>query len=134
MHQKLVPIHPPTIEDVKRQFEAWRSVRQPRQAIPAELWDAAACLCCTHRPYIVARQLRLNYTKLKEHAQALKIAPPMEKIPAASFVELDFGALLSDRQCVIEMKDSKGGKTTLKLKGDQCPDPVEICKAFWSRR
>lgn len=130
MHQPIVTVKTPTIEDVKRQFEAWRNAREPRQPIPAALWDAAASLCDSHRPYIVARELRLNYTKLRDHALKTE---PAAKAPAAAFIELDFGALLSDRQCIIEMQDSKGGKTTLKMKGDQCPDPVEVCKAFWSR-
>jgi len=133
MNQKLAPAEKGTIEDVRRQFETWRKSSKLHEPIPAELWKAAVSLCGTYRPYIIARKLRLNYTKLKEHVHALKTDLPIKKAPTAAFIELDFAAPAMAGQCVIEMQDPKGGKMTLQLSGDKCPDPIEICKAFWSR-
>ena len=134
MDQKFAPSKNPTIEDVDRQFAAWRKTSKLHEPIPSELWKAAANLCGTYLPYKIARKLRLNYTKLKEHMHALKTDLPIKKDPtAAAFIELDLGIPAMACQCVIKMQDSKGGKMTLQLQGDQCPDPIEICKAFWSR-
>lgn len=134
MNRKFAPTETPTIENVSWQFDAWRKTSKLHEPIPAELWKAAASLCGTYRPYKIARELGLNYTKLKEHARALKTDLPIQKAPAAAFIELDFDAPAMACQCVIEMQDAKGGKTTLQLKGDKCPDPIEICKAFWARQ
>jgi len=134
MVQKFEPTQIPRIEDVTRQFEDWRKTSKLHEPIPAELWKAAASLCETHRPYIIARKLRLNYTKLKEHANALKTDLHVQKAPSAAFIELDFGAPAIDRQCIIEMQNPKGGKMTLQFIGAQCPDPIEICKVFWNQR
>ena len=134
MSQKFTPPTEPTIEDVKRQFEVWRKSSKLHEPIPAELWEAAASLCGTHRPYIIARKLRLNYTKLKEHVHAFKSDLPVKRaFAAATFLELDIGAPAVVSQCVIEMRDPNGGKMTLQLNGKKCPDPIEICKAFWNR-
>ena len=134
MSQEFAPTTEPTIEDVTRQFEAWRKTCRLHEPIPAELWKAAASLYGTYPPYKIARKLRLNYTKLKDHMHALNTDLPMKKALAAEgFVELDFGAPGMACQCVIEMQDSNGGKMTLQLKRDECPDPIEICKAFWRR-
>ena len=133
MSQEFAPTVKPTVEDVKRQFEAWRKISKLHEPIPVELWKAAAGLCGAYRPYIVARKLRLNYTKLKQHVHALKDDLPIKKAPAATFIELDWVAPAMAGQCVIQMQDPKGGRMTLQLNGDKCPDPIEICKAFWSR-
>ena len=134
MYQEFASTENPTLEDVSRQFDAWRKTSKLHEPIPVQLWKAAASLCGTYRPYIIARKLRLNYTKLKEHVQALKMDLPIRKTPAtATSIELDFGIPAMDSQCVIEMNDPNGGKMTLQLKGDKCPDPIDICKAFWRR-
>lgn len=135
MYPKFTPAAKPTIEDVRRQFEDWRKTSKLHEPIPTELWEGAASLCATHPTYKIARTLRLNYTKLKEHVHALKTDLPINKAPAvaAAFIELDLDIPSMACQCVIEMQDPKGGKMTLQLQADQCPDPLEICKAFWSR-
>jgi hypothetical protein len=133
MSQEFAPTAKPTIEDVRRQFEAWRKTSKLHEPIPTELWIAAASLCATNPPYKIARKLRLNYTKLKDHVYALKTDLPIKKAPAAAFIELDLGVPAMAYQCVIEMQDPKGGKMTVQLQGDQCPDPIDICKAFWRR-
>jgi hypothetical protein len=135
MNGKFAPTEEPTLEEVSRQFDVWRKSSKLHEPIPAELWKAAASLCGTYRAYKIARRLRLNYTKLKEHVHALKPKLPIEKAPAATaFIELDFNTPAMVSQCVIEMQDPNGGKIALQLKGDKCPDPIDILKAFWSRK
>ena len=134
MSQKFTPTKAPSIEDVTKQFEAWRKTSKLHEPIPAELWKAAASLCATYPTYKIARKLRLNYTKLKEHLPAFKSELPIKKATAAgAFIELDLASAGKQCQYVIEMQDSSGGKMRLQLKGHQCPDPIKLCKAFWSK-
>jgi hypothetical protein len=56
------------LDQDKKRFVEWRSKRQRRGPIPEELWQIA----CSHIPSIgitrVAREFRLNDTKLREKA------------------------------------------------------------------
>jgi hypothetical protein len=126
----------PTIEEVKEQFDTWRKTRKFQEPIPAELWNAAAslCGCGTHRPYIIAQKLGLNYTKLKQHLPASNTALPIKKAPAqTAFVELDLGTAPVPPECIVEMQDENGGQLKLHLKGQPCPDLIEIFTAFWRK-
>jgi len=64
-----------TLDQDKKRFVEWRSKRQRRGPIPEELWQIA----CSHIPSIgitrVAREFRLNDTKLREKALQAGIAP-----------------------------------------------------------
>ena len=57
-----------TLDQDKQRFAEWRSQRQSRQPIPDALWH----LACNHIPALgitrVARECRLNDTKLREKA------------------------------------------------------------------
>ncbi len=57
-----------TLDQDKQRFAEWRSQRQQRQPIPDELWH----LACNHISTLgitrVAREFRLNDTKLREKA------------------------------------------------------------------
>jgi hypothetical protein len=134
MSQEFSSTETPTIETVRRKFEAWRKTSKLHEPIPAELWKAAASLCKTHRAYIIARKLRLNYTKLKEHVDSSQVDLPAKKAPTeAGFVDLGFASPPAACEYVIEMRDPAGGKMRFQFKGDQSPDPMEILKAFWGK-
>lgn len=57
-----------TLDQDKQRFAVWRSQRNGRQTIPEDLWR----LACKHVPSLgitrVAREFRLNDTKLREKA------------------------------------------------------------------
>ena len=128
MPPQFPPTTKPTLEEVKEQFEAWRKASKPNQSIPTELWNAAVSLCGsgTRRPYLIAQKLGLNYKDLKQHL--------MEKTPAQSaFVELDLGNASATPECMVEMQDEKGGQLKFQLKGQPCPDLIEILRAFWKK-
>ena len=134
MSQQFNGTDTPTIETVLRKFEAWREIRKLHEPIPIDLWKAAARLCKTHRPYIIARKLRLNYTKLKEHVDSAQSDLPAKKTPTeAEFVDLGFAAPPAACEYVLEMQEPAGGKMRFEFKGNQSPDPMEICKAFWGK-
>lgn len=126
----------PTLKEVKEQFEAWRKASKSNQSIPTELWNAAASLCGrgTRRPYLIAQKLGLNYKDLKQHLADPASVPPMEKAPAQNaFVELDLGNALGIPECRVEMQDEKGGQFKFHIKGQRCPDLIEILNAFWRK-
>jgi hypothetical protein len=134
MSQEFSSTETPTIEAVRRKFEAWRKTSKVHEPIPIELWKAAASLCHTQRPYIIARKLRLNYTKLKVHVDAARVDLPAKKAPTeGGFVDLGFTSPPAACEYVIEMQDAVGGKMRFQFKGNQSPDPMEICKAFWGK-
>jgi hypothetical protein len=134
MSQKFPPPKAPSIEEVTKQFEAWRKTSKVHEPIPAQLWTAAASLWATYPAYKIARKLRLNYTKLKEHLPAFKSELPIKKAGAtAAFIELDLASAGKLCEYVIEMQDPSGGKMRMQLKGHQCPDLIKICKAFWGK-
>jgi hypothetical protein len=134
MSQDITGTETPSIESVRRRFEDWREIRKLHEPIPPELWKAAASLCTVHRAYIIARKLRLNYTKLKEHLDAAPADLPSKKTPTeADFVDLGFASPPCACEYVIEMQDPAGGKMRFQFKGHQSPDPMKICKAFWSK-
>jgi len=58
-----------TLDQDKQRFGEWRSRRNGREAIPEELWR----LACRHIPTLgitrVAREFRLNDSKLREKAR-----------------------------------------------------------------
>jgi hypothetical protein len=126
----------PTIDQVKEQFDAWRKNKKLQKSIPDELWKAAASLCGhgTHRPYLIAKKLGLNYKKLKQHLPAANTTLPIKKAPAqTTFVEMDFATAPVFPECIVEMQDAKGGQLKFHLKGQRCPDLIEIVNAFWKK-
>ena len=50
----------PTIEEVRVQFETWRSTRNSRQPIPDQLWQAAFKLSKNYSIYKIALRLRID--------------------------------------------------------------------------
>src|SRR5688500_4148989 len=63
------------IEELKGQLAVWRQSRITGQAMPEELWKAAAELARRHSVFAVSRSLGLEFNKLKAHAQGRAPAP-----------------------------------------------------------
>lgn len=59
----------PELEEVVRQFEAWRANRRGR-LIPDELWKAALSLLDRHCPSTICRRLRLDAGRFKRIREA----------------------------------------------------------------
>jgi hypothetical protein len=125
----------PTIEDVRAQFESWRKTRKSRQPIPDKLWQAAVDLSKNHSIYIIAKTLRLDYTKLKNLTRKRPDNdPPIMKEISPAFIELDFGSSPTTAcECSIDIKGSDGTQMKMQFKGNHYFDPLELCKAFWRK-
>lgn len=58
------------LTEVRTAFEAWREERRGRQPIPARLWRAAVGLLDSYPISVVARELRLNPTGLRQRSRS----------------------------------------------------------------
>lgn len=119
-------LHQPTIEDVRKQLEAWRQTKRKRTPIPSDLWEAAASLCDHLSVNQVARTFHLNHTKLKTCVEQRKEnvnTPP-------TFMELPIISSLT-AECVVKMENRYGERLLMQFKGNVSLDLLELGKSFW---
>jgi hypothetical protein len=114
----------PSLENVQRQFEAWRNQPRRGRKIPQELWDAAARLCLRYSVLKVSRALRLGYNELKERAQSIS-----QRAAESPFVEL--GSLLPATEMVVDCEDGSGRRLRIQYQGALQADVPGLLKAFW---
>ena len=119
------------LDEDKQRFAAWRSQRQRRQPIPDELWR----LACNHISTLgitrVAREFRLNNTKLREKAiQAGIVLARRGKQEIARPKKVAFQEISLDRMfvpptpsLVLERPDGM----RVRIEG-QLPDPEYVSK------
>jgi len=55
----------PTLEELRRQLDAWRGEGRPGRRIPEALWNSAAALAREMGVNPVVRALHLDYVRLK---------------------------------------------------------------------
>src|SRR5438093_12633868 len=121
---------PAEMEELRQQFESWRSTHTHRSRIPETLWAAAAKLARHHGLYRTARALHLDYTKLKTLVVSGSAAKRKEAAP--TFVEL----LSTDRlpECIVELENARGKKMRIQLRGIPAPNVAILSRIFWSSR
>ena len=120
-----------SIEDIQEKFKQWRLSRiNPRERIPAPLWQSAAILAKDHSVNSVAKALRLNGQDLKKQV-AKYCGEHQAKAQAPSgFIELTCEAPVSPAECVIELADQKGIKMRISLRGNQNLDILDLICSF----
>src|SRR5438105_6768221 len=98
---------PADMEEVREQFEMWRSSHAHRSRIPETLWTSAVKLARQHGLHRTAKALNLDYAKLKALVGGKSAAKRKQATPA--FVELVTAA---DRlpECVVELENARGKK------------------------
>ena len=79
---------PEGLKQAQERFVEWRSSHTGRRPIPESLWALAGELAGQHGIFRTAQILRLDYTKLKQHTQAVAPVGKQPSAPAAAFVEL----------------------------------------------
>ena len=126
----------PDLKKVKKQFDKWREVRRPREAIPPELWSAAVALTHRHSITRVSRHLKLNYKDLKNKANAP--GGQQEASPTVSFVEIPWQGQANgtdDRPvCVIEVQRHGGDRMKLSLYGETQATVDHLVRVFWGEK
>ena len=120
-----------SIEDIQEKFEQWRLSRiNPRERIPAPLWQSAANFAKDHSINAVAKALRLNGQDLKKQV-AKYCGKHQAKTEAPSgFIELTCEAPVSAAECIIELADQKGEKMRITLRGNQNLDIFGLICSF----
>jgi len=115
---------------VQEQFERWRAGRQPREPIPAALWDAAGDLCKVYSLHRVSRWLRLNQTRLKDRAGK----SCRRRRPGPAFVECSLAAGTlpagSSAEYVVEVAAGEGGAQRIHVRGASVPEVAALARAL----
>ena len=142
MKQDCEPFVKPTIEEIQKQFIAWRNNRRCREPVPEALWEAAVSLAEDYSVGQISKILRLNHRELKRRVQAHSGNGNQEEGISCHFVELAVSRAKSDAvskpepdtEYIMEMEDQKGGKLKVQLKGGGASGHfLEMAKAFWGR-
>ncbi len=124
---------PPSLSEVKEQFKIWRRTRKSPRPIPEQLWQAAVSLTATHSISQISKELVVDYSALKRRVPtknkntATKMSPP-------GFIELKLEPPVVVSECIVEIEDHHGAKMRMHIRGQTEFEPLELAKAFWSKR
>jgi hypothetical protein len=121
---------PAGLQETQKRFAEWRSSHTGRRPIPEALWALASELAGQHGVFRTAQVLRLDYTKLKRHTQAVAPAGKQPSGPAAAFVELMTSASPQGCECVIEV-EGRRGRMRIEWKGSSAPDLAGLSRTLW---
>ena len=158
MKQECLPIVKPTIEEIQKQFIAWRNNRRCREPVPDALLELAVSLAEDYSIGQICKVLGLNHRQLKRKVQAHSGNGYQEEGRSCHFVELEVSKPESDEvskpesdevskpesdevskaafdtEYVMEMEDQKGGKLKVHIKGEGGSfNLLEMARAFWGR-
>ena len=120
---------PAEIETTRLKFEKWRRNRTGRERIPETLWSEAVELARRYGPWPTARELRLDYNKLKELAggnarrRLTTNTAFVEVIPQAAEVS----------SCIVEMENGLGARMRIEWKG-AAADLAALSRTFWQEQ
>ena len=118
---------------VRRQLEAWRRRRKPRERIPEDLWKAMAELARVFGVSRVCQALRIEYHALNERVQPAERSRRQNN-HHATFVELPVPVPTPQSQCLVELEDGSGAKMTLHLEPGNGTEVLSLVQAFWRRQ
>ena len=122
------------IEPLRRQLEAWRRTRQPRDRIPEPLWGAMTELARTYGVSPVSAALGVEYYALKDRVAGSRKVSLSSVSSLPTFVELKPPVLCQPTGCRVELEDGSGNKMTVRLDPGVGLDVVAMMQTFWSRR
>ena len=123
-----------SIEDIQEKFKQWRLSRiNPRERIPASLWQSAAILAKDHSINAVAKALRLNGQDLKKQVAKYFGQHQVKTQTPSGFIELTCEAPVMPLECTIELSDQKGTKMRMTIKGNHNLDIPGLIASFRAR-
>jgi len=96
MKQDCLPVVKPTIEEIQKQFIAWRNNRRCREPVPDALWELAVSLAEDYSIGQICKVLGLNHRQLKRKVQAHSGNGYQEEGRSCHFVELEVSKPESD--------------------------------------
>ena len=121
---------------VRMRIDSWRETRVAGRPMPEELWAAAVSLAAVHRPYAVARALRVDYGALKGRLAEPQPAAASEAPAVADFVEVDAGRVVEDDHPSVrelELTAPDGSAMVVRLADGATVDVQGLAEAFWRR-
>ena len=131
---------PHNMRRLYRRFQRWRSAHTGRLPIPERLWAAATELAREHGVFPTAKDLRLEYGKLKQRVEE---AVPAAKVRAAvsrrtrsrprppRFVELLAPRPGGSPECRVELEGPRG-RMRVDFKGIARAEWVALSRALWN--
>ena len=119
-----------SVPQLQAQLEEFRAAHPRRTKLPESLWQSAVKLARRHGVYAVAHPLRLDYTRLKQHASGS--STPRRERTQPRFVELIGTARASVEEYVIEFESGGGPKMRIHWKAANPPDWAALLRA-WRR-
>jgi hypothetical protein len=121
----------PKVENVRLQFQVWRSSRIKQAPIPEHLWQAAIALCRDHSVSHVSQRLRLSYADLKKRLNLSQPHPPID-CQRSEFTEINLNSFFQP-QDKWQLFCQRCDGSLLKLTGSgEHPPVAEILKGFLS--
>jgi hypothetical protein len=116
---------PDELRELSQRLEQWRKEQSPRARLPESIWDAAAGMAQRYGLHQTAKQLRLDYTRLKKRMSA---ATPAVSV-APKFLELLRPvATTGAAECVVEWESARG-RMRVAMKG-VVPDWTSLLRAL----
>lgn len=115
---------------VRSALERWRRGRRHGEAIPTDLWKAAAELAEKHGVSRTSHELRLEYYALKSWVDDTVSKGAAKAGGGKSFVELP---VLSgpEPECVLEFADASGKRLRLEFRGRSADQVATVARALW---
>ena len=122
-----------SLSEVKEQFKIWRRTRKSPRPIPEQLWQAAVSLTATHSISQISKELVVDYSSLKRRVAAKNKSTAVRRGPPG-FIELKIEPPVAVSECIFEIEDHHGAKMRMHIRGKTEFEPLELAKAFWSKR
>lgn len=123
------------LNNVKSEFEIWRTTRTSQKPIPSYLWDMAVDLYPALTVNKICSTLSLSYTGLKQRVEQKSKQISVRADAKPAFIELEFPQpSVSISECVVEMEQSGGAKLRICFRGKPDIDLLELCNSFWRRQ
>jgi hypothetical protein len=122
-----------SLEQVKQHFAQWRARRKPGSHMSDVFWAAAVGLVERHGLRGVARELGVDYGRLKKRFERGMALPAMAGKDEVQFVEMFAApAVAPQAGCIVEMENARGAKMRIELKS--LDGLAGLTSAFWSAR
>jgi len=119
MDTKQLPV---AVERVRRQFEGWRAVKEQRDRIPEQLWDAAVDAARRHGVHAVCCAVNLEHAALSR-----RVAGEASRAPA--FIEME-GSSSDSVGCIVELEKSNGTRMRICVRDGASMDWSRMKEAF----
>ena len=122
---------PKSLHRAAERFQQWRRRRERGTPIPESLWRLAANLAVHYGLSKTASTLKLDYYKLKKRLQENSTPVGQTHGEQPAFLELAASALAAPGECLIDCKNSTGGRMRIHVKGVALSDLAALGRSFW---